>query len=157
MKHLSQWRLCSRFLNGDNEMKRIFGSKVVKLAQRYNLHACLLPTLFPYWTFAYTASSVATIRATIEPQSKPSCYYFVLLMMVMINSMVTPRDSWPRLEKLGVCDDIFIHITTSCMGLKIMVPVTGHFLPILVIWLSKVQFHRTNILCIFNGGVVDIM
>ena len=24
-----------RFLNGDNEMKRIFGSKVVKLAQRY--------------------------------------------------------------------------------------------------------------------------
>ena len=107
MKHLSQWRLCSRFLNGDNEMKRIFGSKVVKLAQRYNLHACLLPTLFPYWTFAYTASSVATIRATIEPQSKPSCYYFVLLMMVMINSMVTPRDTWPRLEKLGVCDDIY--------------------------------------------------
>ena len=116
--------LCSRFLNGDNEMKRIFGSKVVKLAQRYNLHACVLPTLFPYWTFAYIASSVATIRATIEPQSKPSCYYFVLLMMVMINSMVTPRDTWPRLEKLGVCDDIFIHITTSCMGLKIMLPVT---------------------------------
>ena len=81
----------------------------------------------------------------------------MLLMMVMINSMVTPRDTWPRLEKLGVCDDIFIHVTTSCIGLKIMVSVTGHFLPISVIWLSEVQCHRTNILCIFNGGVVDVM
>ena len=61
-----------RFLNGDNEMKRIFGSKVVKLAQRYNVHM-YSNILYALITYVYTANSAVIIKAITEPQCKSPC------------------------------------------------------------------------------------